>query len=60
MITAIQIIHINMKKYYFVFLLLFILTSCNNEKINWHTSNLEDALIVAQNKIIMIEITDTW
>ena len=46
-----------MKKYYFIFLLIF---GCNSQKINWFEGSLEDALASSDDKIIMIDFYTDW
>ena len=50
-----------MKKYYFIFLsLLLILTSCSKNTVIWHFEDLDEAIKLANNKIIMIDFYTDW
>jgi len=48
------------KKYFLLLLLLFFLCSCNKEAVNWHYGNLEDALVISNDKIIMLDFYTDW
>ena len=49
-----------MKKYYFILLSLLLFASCNKNSVNWHSENLDEALIVADNAIVMIDFYTDW
>tara|TARA_B100000029_G_scaffold516489_1_gene630218 strand:- start:4618 stop:4764 length:147 start_codon:yes stop_codon:yes gene_type:complete len=46
------------KKYYLI--LLFFICGCSKESVNWHQSNLEDALAISKDKIIMLDFYTDW
>ena len=50
-----------MKKYSLIFIVLFIFNGCSKESINWYNGNLDDAVKVNNDKLIMIDFyTDWW
>ena len=49
-----------MKKYYLVLLCFLLFNGCNKNSVNWFNGNLENALIMADNKIIMIDFYTDW
>ena len=51
-----------MKNKYFVFIILMLLLigGCNKQKISWYAGQLDNAFIIAENKIIMIEFYTDW
>jgi len=46
-----------MKKYFFIFLLLF---SCSKVEFPWYDGTLEDALFNNNGKLIMLDFYTTW
>ena len=49
-----------MKKINLLFLSLFCLIGCNKETVKWHLGNLEDATIIANDKLIMVDFYTDW
>ena len=50
-----------MKKYSLIFIVLFIFNGCSKESINWYNGNLDDAVKINNDKLIMIDFyTDWW
>jgi len=49
-----------MKKYYFIFLSLLLLTGCSKNTISWYSGNLDEAIKLSDNKIIMIDFYTDW
>ena len=46
-----------MKRYFFIFLLIF---CCNSQKLNWFEGSLEEAFLLNENKVIMIDFYTDW
>jgi len=49
-----------MKKYSLIFVALFIFNGCSKESINWYNGNLDDAVKVNNDKLIMIDFYTDW
>ena len=49
-----------MKKYYFTLLFLLFFFGCSKNSVNWFSGNLHDAVLLADNKIIMIDFYTDW
>jgi len=40
--------------------MLLLIGGCNKQKISWYAGQLDNAFIIAENKIIMIEFYTEW
>ena len=49
-----------MKKYYLLVLFLLIFSGCSKNSVEWYTDSLDEALAIADNKIIMIDFYTDW
>ena len=49
-----------MKKYYLFLLYLLLLNGCSKKSVNWYHDTVDNALKVADDKIIMIDFYTDW
>ena len=49
-----------MNKYYLIVLSLLIFSGCSKKTVEWYSGNLDEALYIAENKIIMIDFYTDW
>ncbi len=49
-----------MKKYYLIALSLLLFSGCSKNSVEWYAGNLDEALAMADNKIIMVDFYTDW
>ena len=49
-----------MKKYYLIVLSFLLLSSCSKNSVKWYSGDLDNALSISDNKIIMIDFYTDW
>ena len=49
-----------MKKYYLIALSLLLFSNCSKNSVKWYSGNLDEALLLAEDQIIMLDFYTDW